>query len=172
LEPDPIAVAGGFNGTLSPDWYGYAEGNPQTNTDPSGLSIWKVAYRIGQHALRYGRTLTRGEALARSLRGMDVVTNGTRVAKKAGKDVSRALGGPGKCVVEAGPSGGRHVHAARNASGSQRYPGHIFIDPNLALPWYLAVIDDNDDGTIDYSDVFELLNPLPTAVTRTEDDWD
>ena len=37
LEPDPIAMAGGFNGEWGPDWYGYALQNPMRFTDASGL---------------------------------------------------------------------------------------------------------------------------------------
>jgi RHS repeat-associated protein len=36
LELDPIALAGGFNGFGTPDWYNYGNGNPLTYTDPSG----------------------------------------------------------------------------------------------------------------------------------------
>ena len=60
LEPDPIALAGGFNTPYGVDWYGYAEGNPLSNTDPMGLtdrtqqcqsladSINEIQQRIGK----------------------------------------------------------------------------------------------------------------------------
>jgi RHS repeat-associated protein len=37
LEPDPIAIAGGFNGEFGPDWYGYALQNPMNWVDRFGL---------------------------------------------------------------------------------------------------------------------------------------
>ncbi len=37
MEPDPIAVAGGFNGAFGPDWYAYAVQNPLGYVDPDGL---------------------------------------------------------------------------------------------------------------------------------------
>lgn len=37
LEPDPIALHGGFNGPFGPNWYGYAESNPLKWVDPTGL---------------------------------------------------------------------------------------------------------------------------------------
>jgi RHS repeat-associated protein len=36
LEPDPIAMAGGFNGEFGPDWYGYANANPLRYSDATG----------------------------------------------------------------------------------------------------------------------------------------
>jgi RHS repeat-associated protein len=36
MELDPIAVGGGFNGAVGPEWYAYAEGNPLTRTDLDG----------------------------------------------------------------------------------------------------------------------------------------
>jgi RHS repeat-associated protein len=36
LELDPIALGGGFNAEARPDWYGYVEGSPLSNTDPDG----------------------------------------------------------------------------------------------------------------------------------------
>jgi RHS repeat-associated protein len=38
LEPDPIAMVGGFNTHYGVDWYGYGMQNPLTNTDPTGLT--------------------------------------------------------------------------------------------------------------------------------------
>lgn len=37
LEPDPIALGGGFNGEFGPEWYGYASQNPLLYFDMSGL---------------------------------------------------------------------------------------------------------------------------------------
>lgn len=37
LEPDPIALEGGFNTEFGVDWYGYADQNPIGRTDPTGL---------------------------------------------------------------------------------------------------------------------------------------
>ena len=39
LEPDPLALAGAFNGYYGPDWYGYALANPLRFRDPSGLEV-------------------------------------------------------------------------------------------------------------------------------------
>jgi RHS repeat-associated protein len=50
LELDPIAKAGGFNGFYGPNWYGYAEGNPLTNTDPWGLTTYWCTSPL--HALK------------------------------------------------------------------------------------------------------------------------
>ncbi len=36
LEPDPLALRGGWNAEWGPDWYNYGEGNPLTHTDPTG----------------------------------------------------------------------------------------------------------------------------------------
>jgi hypothetical protein len=38
LELDPIALAGGFNSDFGVDWYNYANGNPLSFADPSGLA--------------------------------------------------------------------------------------------------------------------------------------
>ncbi|MGC3997893.1 MAG: RHS repeat-associated core domain-containing protein [Anaeromyxobacter sp.] len=40
LEPDPIALGGGFNGEFGVDWYGYANQNPMRYTDPWGLDTY------------------------------------------------------------------------------------------------------------------------------------
>jgi RHS repeat-associated protein len=37
LELDPIALKGGLNGGLVPDWYGYGRANPVRWTDPTGM---------------------------------------------------------------------------------------------------------------------------------------
>jgi len=36
LEPDPIAMRGGFNGYYGADWYGYALANPLSRIDARG----------------------------------------------------------------------------------------------------------------------------------------
>jgi len=136
-------------------------------SDERGLTIRRVAYRIGRTAVRYGRELTRGQALRRFSRGGDVATDGARAMRKLSKDSSRLRGGPGKCVVEPGPTGMPHGHASANEPGTKRFPGHVFFDPNLTLPWYLRVLDDNDDGAIDEWDVLEAINPFPIPIRPT-----
>jgi RHS repeat-associated protein len=39
MELDPIAVAGGFNESYGPSWYGYAAGNPLRYADSTGLCL-------------------------------------------------------------------------------------------------------------------------------------
>ena len=46
LEPDAIAMIGGFSGRFGPDWwdwYGYALANPLRFYDPLGLTTWPGA---------------------------------------------------------------------------------------------------------------------------------
>jgi len=45
LEPDPIALAGGFNGEFGPEWYGYAAGNPLRYTDFDGRDIYSWSHQ-------------------------------------------------------------------------------------------------------------------------------
>jgi len=40
LEPDPVAMGGGFNGEFGLDWYSYAAGNPLLFIDPLGLETY------------------------------------------------------------------------------------------------------------------------------------
>jgi len=53
LEPDPLALAGGFNGEFGPDWYGYANQNPMSYSDPWGLTTYMCTAPL--HALSGGK---------------------------------------------------------------------------------------------------------------------
>ena len=47
LEPDPIAMAGGFNTPYGVDWYGYALQNPLRWADPEGLAACTYSISFG-----------------------------------------------------------------------------------------------------------------------------
>jgi len=75
MEPDPIAVAGGFNGPFGPNWYGYAEGNPLRYTDPTGrIAPWLVA-ALGSGVV--GAISATIQGYQRGERGWDVLTSAT-----------------------------------------------------------------------------------------------
>ncbi len=46
LELDPLALTAAFNGPFSPDWYGYALGNPLRWIDPQGLVVYKCCRTV------------------------------------------------------------------------------------------------------------------------------
>ena len=54
LEVDPIALAGRFNTPYAVDWYGYAAGNPQRYTDPSGLLVELYCERLSNQRVPWG----------------------------------------------------------------------------------------------------------------------
>lgn len=49
LELDPVALRGGLNGGLAPDWYGYGRANPVRWTDPTGMwaGIDDLVFTVG-----------------------------------------------------------------------------------------------------------------------------
>jgi len=49
LEPDPVALVGGFNAPFGADWYGYAAQNPLRWTDATGLA--SCQYSISAHTM-------------------------------------------------------------------------------------------------------------------------
>jgi len=109
----------------------YVNSDPIHLSDPSGL-LWRQAERLGQKLLRYGRRLTRGEALTARMAGKEVVTDSTRAAKKLDENVSRAVGGCGSAVCERPHEPGQLTHShAEIVPGGARFAGHTFIDSEL-----------------------------------------
>jgi RHS repeat-associated protein len=137
---DPILLAGGIN------VYEYCGNDPVNYIDSTGTERWRVARRIGQAALQYGRRITRGEAKQLLKMSKDVVTNSTRAARKMAKDVSKESGGNGKAVCEGphGPKQKPHAHP-QDTGPRDRLPGHVFVDPKL--PAVMPMGPTGDDGS-------------------------
>jgi len=112
MELDPIAVAGGFNGRYGPDWYGYAEGNPNRYVDPRGEWIWVVAgagigavVNVTMAAVANGGSLSASQVLAAAASGAISGALGA-VAGPLGGTLARSLGFASNGVLAAIGSAG------------------------------------------------------------------
>jgi RHS repeat-associated protein len=67
MELDSIALAGGFNGFVGPNWYGYAEGNPLRWTDRWGQTVRVSADARVRIAVDWARQSPTIDAMYREL---------------------------------------------------------------------------------------------------------
>jgi RHS repeat-associated protein len=153
---DPSGFAGGDTSL-----YAYASDDPVNEVDLTGRSIWRAATLFfGKHKpyMKYGKRITRKEALKRVMKGANVATNDRRAAKRLGEQVSR-IG-----QVECDPKHGKtiledirnnhkpHFHPMLNPN--KRMPGsHVYFDPNLRmlLP-FTGDVQDALEGLVDTGD--------------------
>jgi RHS repeat-associated protein len=97
MELDPIAMGGGFNGPYGPNWYGYAEGNPLTSIDPTGLfgfdDIPNVPQPVVDATAGFGDSLSFGlSAYARNASGAGGLVNRCSKSYVGGEVASFFLG--------------------------------------------------------------------------------
>ena len=155
--------------------YAYANWDPTTWSDPDGRSaLWKAVRVAGQGIKKLFR-LNRRTAKELAKKGVDIAAGSGKEAKQLAKEVSKEVGGGGKVVMHEGHPlkeggvGEPHAHPKGPDGKSYKAPGtsgpHIFFESLMGVMF--DIFDSNGDGTINYNDAGEWLNPLPIEMPTT-----